>query len=277
MRSPTTACSQRTQIRTRSSPSTLYPSASFNLQSTSGSTACDRRSRLRRSGFWRCLTGSRRGWPTRPNQRVQRAPRVTLSASTVRACCARMGLSARCPEADVTLGAFALQTPYSCSSDRLQLVLDRRATLSPPVCHLQAISSASSAVCIERTRSTGIGCRCVVVGRGFEPVLRIGLTVFFPNLQSHYVFMAGITYLYGLWNMNMLGDSSLVPSLNDAQLDIQACLTTLAALSGEWTTGLGWEHESRVDFFFSRSPTTQSRCQQPEHARRRSRCSARPS
>jgi hypothetical protein len=96
MRSPTTACSQPTQIRTRSSPSTLYPSASFNPQSTSGSTVCGPRSRLRRSGFWRCLTGSRRGWPTRPNQRVQRAPRVTLSASTVRACgCPNGALSAR--------------------------------------------------------------------------------------------------------------------------------------------------------------------------------------
>ncbi len=45
--------------------------------------------------------------------------------------------------------------------------------------------------------------------------------------------MAGITYLYGLWNMNMLGDSSMVPSLSDAMLDIQACLTTLGGLSGQ--------------------------------------------
>jgi hypothetical protein len=45
--------------------------------------------------------------------------------------------------------------------------------------------------------------------------------------------MAGITYLYGLWNMNMLGESTMVSSLNDAMSDIQACLSTLAALSGE--------------------------------------------
>ncbi|KAJ9104586.1 hypothetical protein QFC21_002084 [Naganishia friedmannii] len=48
-------------------------------------------------------------------------------------------------------------------------------------------------------------------------------------LSSHYVFMAGITYLYGLWNMNMLGDSPV--TMMDAHLDIQACLGTLEALS----------------------------------------------
>lgn len=48
--------------------------------------------------------------------------------------------------------------------------------------------------------------------------------------QSHYVFMAGITYLYGLWNMNMLGDSPV--TMMDAHLDVQACLGTLEALSG---------------------------------------------
>jgi hypothetical protein len=51
-------------------------------------------------------------------------------------------------------------------------------------------------------------------------------------LQSHYVFMAGITYLYGLWNINMLGDSTVAPSLMEAHLDIQACLSVLEALSG---------------------------------------------
>lgn len=51
------------------------------------------------------------------------------------------------------------------------------------------------------------------------------------SLQSHYVFMAGITYLYGLWNMNMLGDSPV--TMMDAHLDVQACLGTLEALSGE--------------------------------------------
>jgi hypothetical protein len=50
--------------------------------------------------------------------------------------------------------------------------------------------------------------------------------------QSHYVFMAGITYLYGLWNINMLGDSTVAPSLMEAHLDIQACLSVLEALSG---------------------------------------------
>ncbi|GHJ84615.1 hypothetical protein NliqN6_1017 [Naganishia liquefaciens] len=48
-------------------------------------------------------------------------------------------------------------------------------------------------------------------------------------LSSHYVFMAGITYLYGLWNMNMLGDSPV--TMMDAHLDVQACLGTLEALS----------------------------------------------
>jgi hypothetical protein len=42
--------------------------------------------------------------------------------------------------------------------------------------------------------------------------------------------MAGITYLYGLWNMNMLGDSPV--TMMDAHLDVQACLGTLEALSG---------------------------------------------
>ena len=81
--SPTTACCRSSQIRTRSSRSTLYPSASCSQRSTSGCTACDRRSRLRRSGSWRCLIDSRRGWQIRRNQRGHRAPRVTLSASTV--------------------------------------------------------------------------------------------------------------------------------------------------------------------------------------------------
>lgn len=43
--------------------------------------------------------------------------------------------------------------------------------------------------------------------------------------------MAGITYLYGLWNMNMLGDSPV--TMMDAHLDVQACLGTLEALSGK--------------------------------------------
>lgn len=50
-------------------------------------------------------------------------------------------------------------------------------------------------------------------------------------LSCHYVFMAGITYLYGLWNMNLLGDSSVTPSLMEAHLDIQACSSTLEALA----------------------------------------------
>lgn len=41
--------------------------------------------------------------------------------------------------------------------------------------------------------------------------------------------MAGITYLYGLWNMNMLGDSPV--TIMEAHLDVQACLGTLEALS----------------------------------------------
>ena len=44
--------------------------------------------------------------------------------------------------------------------------------------------------------------------------------------------MAGITYLYGLWNMNMLGDSPV--TMMDAHLDVQACLGTMEALSGEY-------------------------------------------
>lgn len=44
--------------------------------------------------------------------------------------------------------------------------------------------------------------------------------------------MAGITYLYGLWNMNMLGDSPV--TMMDAHLDVQACLGTLEALSGKY-------------------------------------------
>jgi hypothetical protein len=43
--------------------------------------------------------------------------------------------------------------------------------------------------------------------------------------------MAGITYLYGLWNMNILGDSPV--TMMDAHLDVQACLGTLEALSGK--------------------------------------------
>lgn len=50
-------------------------------------------------------------------------------------------------------------------------------------------------------------------------------------LSCHYVFMAGITYLYGLWNMNLLGDSSVTPSLMEAHLDIQACSRSLEALA----------------------------------------------
>jgi hypothetical protein len=51
--------------------------------------------------------------------------------------------------------------------------------------------------------------------------------------------MAGITYLYGLWNINMLGDSTVAPSLMEAHMDIQACLSVLEALSGEsmWISG----------------------------------------
>lgn len=45
--------------------------------------------------------------------------------------------------------------------------------------------------------------------------------------------MAGITYLYGLWNMNLIGESNVTPSLRDAVLDCQACLATLDALASK--------------------------------------------
>lgn len=67
--------------------------------------------------------------------------------------------------------------------------------------------------------------------------MSLGRALHFPRLpsssspQSHYVFMAGITYLYGLWNMNILGDSPV--TMMDAHLDVQACLGTLEALSGK--------------------------------------------
>lgn len=50
--------------------------------------------------------------------------------------------------------------------------------------------------------------------------------------------MAGITYLYGLWNVNLLGDSSAAPSMMEAHMDIQACLSVLEYLSGMFDSSL---------------------------------------
>jgi hypothetical protein len=59
--------------------------------------------------------------------------------------------------------------------------------------------------------------------------------------------MAGITYLYGLWNINMLGDSTVAPNLMEAHLDIQACLSVLEALSGgSWTVDSVGGEEGRL-------------------------------
>jgi hypothetical protein len=68
--------------------------------------------------------------------------------------------------------------------------------------------------------------------------------------------MAGITYLYGLWNINMLGDSTIAPSLMEAHLDVQACLSTLEALAGESSTsssGYQFEEAYTTGFFPSHS------------------------
>jgi hypothetical protein len=49
-------------------------------------------------------------------------------------------------------------------------------------------------------------------------------------LGAHTLFMAGITYLYSLWNV-ALGNIDDPPSLTESMMDIQSCSSVLQALS----------------------------------------------
>lgn len=51
-------------------------------------------------------------------------------------------------------------------------------------------------------------------------------------LGAHTLFMAGITYLYSLWNV-ALGNIDDPPSLTESMMDIQSCSSVLQALSCE--------------------------------------------
>lgn len=45
-------------------------------------------------------------------------------------------------------------------------------------------------------------------------------------------FMAGVSFLYGLWNLHALGGGYGVPTVAEAMMDIEACLAVLEHLSG---------------------------------------------
>lgn len=47
--------------------------------------------------------------------------------------------------------------------------------------------------------------------------------------------MAGVSFLYGLWNLHALGGGYGVPTVAEAMMDIEACLAVLEHLSGGLT------------------------------------------
>ena len=53
------------------------------------------------------------------------------------------------------------------------------------------------------------------------------------SLQSHYTFMAGLSFLYAFSNLNKMDGASGAPTLEDAMIDIESSLAILEYLSGE--------------------------------------------
>jgi hypothetical protein len=51
--------------------------------------------------------------------------------------------------------------------------------------------------------------------------------------QSHFSFMAGLSFLYAFFNLYSMGGSEGVPSMDDAIMDIESCLAVLEYLSRE--------------------------------------------
>ncbi|ORX37235.1 fungal-specific transcription factor domain-domain-containing protein [Kockovaella imperatae] len=50
-------------------------------------------------------------------------------------------------------------------------------------------------------------------------------------MTSHYSFMAGISFLYAFFNLYSMGDGEGVPTLDEAQLDLESCQAVLAYLA----------------------------------------------
>ena len=66
------------------------------------------------------------------------------------------------------------------------------------------------------------------------------MTVSYPPLgnygvqadqQSHFSFMAGLSFLYAFLNLHTMGGGEGVPTLEEAMLDVESCLSTLEYLS----------------------------------------------
>ena len=51
--------------------------------------------------------------------------------------------------------------------------------------------------------------------------------------QSHFSFMAGVSFLYAFFNLYSMGGGPGVPSLAEAQMDIESCTAVLAYLARE--------------------------------------------
>lgn len=49
--------------------------------------------------------------------------------------------------------------------------------------------------------------------------------------QSHFSFMAGLSFLYAYFNLYSMGGGHDVPSIDDAMMDIESCLGVLEFLA----------------------------------------------
>ena len=53
-------------------------------------------------------------------------------------------------------------------------------------------------------------------------------------MQSHFSFMAGLSFLYAFYNLYSVGGGLGVPSLEEAMGDIDSCLAVLEYLTRTW-------------------------------------------
>jgi hypothetical protein len=53
-------------------------------------------------------------------------------------------------------------------------------------------------------------------------------------IQSHFTFMAGLSFLYAFFNLYNMGGGPGVPSIEEARMDIESCLAVLDYLAREF-------------------------------------------
>jgi hypothetical protein len=52
-------------------------------------------------------------------------------------------------------------------------------------------------------------------------------------MQSHFTFMAGLSFLYAFFNLYSTGGGQGVPTVEEAMMDIESCMAVLEYLTRE--------------------------------------------